>query len=213
MNNREAMEAGLLYNPGARDIMEEQGACLDRMFEYNHTRPSEGRKRMEMLREMLAECGAGCYVEPPFYANWAGKHIHFGERVYANFGFTCVDDGDIFVGDRVMFGPHVTLTTANHPIWPHPRDEGWQYNKTIRIEKNAWIGANVTILPGVTIGENAVIGAGAVVTKDIPANAVALGVPARVVRMIGEHDREYFFRDEKIDWALIEQLEKETSGD
>jgi len=213
MNNRECMDAGLIYNPGAGDIMAEQGACLDKMYDYNRTRPSEGAKRAAMLREMLAECGEGCYVEPPFYANWGGRHIHFGCRVYANFGLTCVDDADIYVGDRVLFGPHVTIATANHPIWPHPRDEGWQYNKPVRIERNAWIGANVTIVPGVTIGENAVIGAGSVVTKDIPANAVACGVPCRVVRMIGEHDRECFYRDEKIDWALIEQLKAETGAE
>lgn len=209
MTNYEAMKAGLIYNPSDEAIMKDQTACMEKLYDYNATRPSEMDKRTELLSGMLAECGEGCYVEPPFYANWAGAHVHFGDYVYANFGLTLVDDGDIFIGNHVMFGPHVTIATANHPIWPTPRDKGWQYNKTVRIGNNVWIGAGVTIVPGVTIGDNSVIGAGAVVTKNIPEGVIAVGNPCRVLRPITEHDQIYFYKNEKIDWDMIAELENE----
>lgn len=139
------------------------------------------------------------YGDPPFYANWGGKHVHIGKGVYANFRLTLVDDAHIYIGDHTMIGPNVTLTTATHPVSPALRERGIQYNKEIRIGKNVWIGAGVTVLPGVTIGDNSVIGAGAVVTRDIPANVVAVGVPCRVMRAIGEHDLEYYDKDKPID--------------
>lgn len=203
MNHKERMQAGLVYDPMDDSIMSEQTSYLELMYDFNHTRPSESKKRKEMLKQMLGSCGENCYIEPPFRANWGGKHLHFGNGVYANFNLTIVDDEDIFVGDCVMFGPNVTIATANHPIEPSLREKQYQYNKPIRIERNVWIGANVTIVPGVTIGENSVIGAGSVVTKDIPANVVAVGVPCRVMREIGEHDKEYFYKDEKIDWENL----------
>ena len=123
--------------------------------------------------------------------------------MYANFNLTLVDDGHIYVGDQVMFGPNVTITTANHPIEPGLRARGLQYNKDVYIGKNAWIGAGVLIMPGVHIGQNTVIGAGSVVTKDIPDNVVAVGNPCRVLREVGEHDREFFYRDERIDWEEL----------
>lgn len=110
-----------------------------------------------------------------------------------------VDDGEVYIGDAVMFGPNVTIATAGHPVLPQLRKDGIQYNKEVHIQRNVWIGANVVILPGVTIGENSVIGAGSVVTKDIPANVVAVGSPCRVLRPIGEKDRKTFFRDEEFD--------------
>lgn len=114
-----------------------------------------------------------------------------------------VDDGHIYIGDKVMIGPSVTIATANHPIDAELRGRGLQYNKDVHIGANAWIGSNVVIVPGVTIGENTVIGAGSVVTKDIPAKVVAVGNPCRVLREVGEHDREYFYKDEKMDWENL----------
>ncbi|SCW48862.1 Glycosidase [Lachnospiraceae bacterium C10] len=207
MTNQEAMEAGLIYNPGEADIMDTQLMAMEKLYDFNQTRPGELSKRNVLLHDMLAECGDGCYVEPPLYANWGGSHVYFGEKVYANFGLTLVDDARIYVGDRVLFGPHVTLATASHPIWPTPRDEGWQFNKEIHIGNNVWIGAGAVVCPGVCIGDNTVIGAGSIVTKDIPANVVAVGNPCRVLRPISEHDREYFYKDEKIDWQLIKALQ------
>ena len=115
-----------------------------------------------------------CYIEPPLHANW-GKYTHFGNNVYANFNLTLVDDTDIFVGDNVMFGPNVIIATAGHPVDPPLREKVAQFNIPVRIGKNVWIGAGAIVLPGVTIGDHSVIGAGSVVTKDIPPNVVAVG--------------------------------------
>ena len=159
------------------------------------------KKRRELLKEMFAEIGDGCYIEPPFHSNWGGKHCHFGKNVYANFNLTLVDDTDIYVGDCTMFGPNVTVATAGHPVLPELRAKGFQYNASVRIGKNCWIGAGAVIVPGVTIGDNTVIGAGSVVTKDIPSGVVAVGNPCRVLREIGEHDRKYYFKNNEIDYT------------
>lgn len=198
MTDKEKMHTGDLYYPTGDEIMAEQLLCLEKLYDFNLTRPTEQAKRYEMLRGMLAEIGENCYIEPPFHANWGGKHVHFGKDVYANFNLTLVDDTHIFVGDGVMFGPNVTVATAAHPISPEIRRRGYQYNLPVRIGKNVWIGAGAVILPGVTIGENSVIGAGSVVTKDIPDNVVAVGNPCRVLRPISDRDHEYYFRNRKI---------------
>lgn len=193
------MHSGKLYYPGAQELMDAQAQALEKLYEFNQTRPSEGEKREALLKEMLAEMGENCYVEPPFHANWGGKHVHFGCNVYANFGLTMVDDTHIYVGDRVMFGPNVNVCTAAHPISPKIRWNQAQYNKPIHIGSNVWIGAGVTILPGVTIGENTVIGAGSVVTHDIPASVIAVGTPCRVLREITENDDKFYDQDQVID--------------
>ncbi len=203
MTERERMDAGLIYDPMDSDIMTEQSAYLELQYEFNATRPSESEKRAALLKKMFGKIGEGCYIEPPLHANWAGKHVFLGDGVYANFNLTLVDDGNIFVGDKVMFGPNVTIATANHPILPALRERGLQYNKEIRIGNNVWIGAGVIIVPGVTIGDNSVIGAGSVVTKDVPENVVAVGNPCRVLREIGERDRMYFYRNEAIDYPNL----------
>ncbi len=198
MSNKEKMHSGEIYDPNDSSIMGEQAKCLEKLYDYNATRPSEGEKRQALLKEMFAEIGEDCYIEPPFRANWAGKHIHFGNSVYANFNLTCVDDTHIYVGDCTMFAPNVVLATAGHPILPELREKAYQFNMPIHIGRNCWLGAGVIVMPGVTIGDNTVIGAGSVVTKDIPANVVAVGNPCRVMRPIGERDKEYYFRDRKI---------------
>ena len=199
MTEKDKMHSGELYLPMGEEIMNEQLQCLEKLYDYNLTRPTEQKKREEMLKDMFAEIGTGCYVEPPLHANWAGKHVHFGKDVYANFGLTLVDDTHIYVGDNTMFGPNVVVATAGHPILPEIREQGYQYNMSVTIGKNCWLGAGVLVMPGVTIGDNSVIGAGSVVTKDIPANVVAVGNPCRVMREIGEKDREFYFRDRRIE--------------
>ncbi len=198
MTNLEKMHATMLYDPADGDIMAEQTACLDRLYDFNHTRPTEPEKRQALMKEMFAEVGEGCYVEPPFHANWGGKHVHFGKFVYANFGLTMVDDTHIYVGDYTLFGPNVVVATAGHPIDPELRARGLQYNAAVHIGKNCWIGAGALIMPGVTIGDNTVIGAGSVVTRDIPAGVVAVGNPCRVMREITERDREVYFKGRKV---------------
>ncbi len=203
MTSYEKMKSGMLYSCSDEDLSRLQTECLELLYDYNATRPSEGEKRAELLNKMFAEIGENCYIEPPLHANWAGRHVHFGNGVYANFNLTLVDDTDIYVGDCTMFGPNVVVATAGHPILPELREQVYQFNKTVRIGRNCWIGAGAVILPGVTVGDNSVIGAGSVVTKNIPANVVAVGNPCRVLREINEHDREYFYKNEKIDPEIL----------
>ena len=206
MEQRDNMHNGKLYDPNDDSVMEEQMVCLDRLYDFNQTRPSEMDKRNAIMKEMMGDVGKDCYIEPPFHANWGGKHVHFGDGVYANFGLTCVDDTHIYVGSHTMFGPNVVLATAGHPMMPELRKHGIQYNMPIHIGENCWLGAGVIVVPGVTIGDNVVIGAGSVVTKDIPSNSVAMGTPCRVVRQINDHDKEYYFKDKKIDWSEMQQF-------
>lgn len=198
MDIKEKMHNCELYFPGDEEIMKEQTACLEKLYDFNSTRPSEGEKRTQILKEMFAEIGEGCYIEPPLHSNFGGHHVHFGKMVYANFNLTLVDDTHIYVGDYTMFGPNVTIATAGHPILPELRQKGYQYNAPVRIGKNCWLGAGVIILPGITIGDNVVIGAGSVVTKDLPDNVIAVGNPCKVLREVNEHDKEYYFKNRKI---------------
>lgn len=200
---KERMHTGDLYLSGDQEIMEWQTKCLDRLYDFNMTRPTEGKKRESMLKEMFAEIGEGCYIEPPFHANFGGAHVHFGKNIYANFNLTLVDDTHIYVGDYTMFGPNVTVATAEHPILPELREKMYQYNFPVHIGKNCWIGAGVVIVPGITIGDNVVIGAGSVVTKDLPSNVVAVGNPCRVLREVNEHDKKYYFKDRKIEFSNL----------
>ena len=196
---RRRMMEGKLYLPTGEELLADQAVCLERLYEYNHTRPSQNKEREALLKEMFAEIGEGVYLEPPFHANWAGHHVHMGKNVYANFNLTLVDDGEIYIGDYTMIGPNVTIATAGHPVLPELRQEAYQFNIPVHIGKNVWIGAGVIILPGVTVGDNTVIGAGSVVTKDIPSDVVAVGNPCRVLRPIGEKDRIYYYKDQKVD--------------
>ena len=200
MDIHEKMHNGMLYNDqGDPELMAEQRSCLERLYDFNATRPSEQEKRQKLLSDMFAEIGEGCYIEPPLHSNWGGKHVHFGNNVYANFSLTLVDDTHIYVGDKTLIGPNVTIATAGHPVDGELRAIPTQFNMPVHIGKNCWIGAGAVILPGVSIGDNTVIGAGSIVTKDIPANVVAVGNPCRVLREIGEHDKKYYYRDRTVE--------------
>lgn len=200
MSATDILHSGRLYLPESDEILKEQMLCLEKLYDFNATRPSEAEKRQSLLKDMFAEIGDGCYIEPPFYANWGGAHCHFGKNVYANFNLTMVDDTHIYVGDHTMIGPNVTIATAGHPILPELRKKAYQFNASVKIGKNCWLGAGVTVLPGVSIGDDTVIGAGSVVTKDIPGGVVAVGNPCRVMRKINARDREFYFKDKKIDF-------------
>ena len=195
----DALHSGKPYSTVDETLVREQALCLEKLCDYNATRPLQAEKRAELLKEMFAEIGENCYIEPPLHANWAGKFVHFGKNVYANFNLTLVDDTHIYVGDSTMIGPNVTIATAGHPILPVLREKVYQFNLPVHIGKNCWIGAGAIILPGITIGDNTVVGAGSVVTKDLPANVVAVGNPCRILREIGERDKVYYYRNLKID--------------
>ena len=203
MTIQEKMHSGALYLPMDEALFQEQLDWLDRLWDFNATRPSQLAERETLLRELFAEIGEGCYIEPPLHANWGGRHVHFGRNIYANFNLTLVDDTHIYVGDNTMFGPNVVVATAGHPLLPELREQGFQYNAPVHIGRNCWIGAGAILLPGVTVGDNAVIGAGSIVTKDVPANTLAVGNPCRVLREIGEHDRAFYFKDRRIDGSAL----------
>ena len=205
MTEREKIHSGEIYWPSDESIMTEQLGYLDLMDEYNRTPRRLQKERQEMLKQLFAEVGENCYIESPYFANWGGHHVHLGSNIYANAGLKLVDDTHIYIGDCTMLGPNVVLATAGHPIDPELRARGLQYNMPVRIGKNCWLGAGVIVMPGVTIGDNVVIGAGSIVTKDIPDNVVAVGNPCRVLRAVGEHDKKYYYRDKEIDPRFFEK--------
>lgn len=198
MTAKEKLHSQKVYFCTDEALAAEQLACLDVLYDFNHTRPTQMARRQEIMTRLFAEVGENCYIEPPLHANW-GKHTHLGNNVYANFNLTLVDDTHIYIGDHVMIGPNVTLATAGHPIDPDYRRNVAQFNIPIHIGNNVWIGANAVVLPGIRIGDNTVIGAGSVVTKDIPSNVVAVGNPCRVLRPIDDRDKEFYFKDKRFD--------------
>ena len=198
MDKYKVLHDGSLYDPNLPEIMNEQALCLEKIYDFNATRPHEQEKRQQLLKDMFASIGTGCYIEPPLHSNWGGKHVRFGDYVYANFNLTLVDDTHIYIGDYTLIAPNVTIATAGHPINANLRQKALQYNASVTIGKNCWIGAGAVILPGVTIGDNTVIGAGSVVNKDIPSNVVAVGNPCKVVRQVGERDKIFYFKDRQI---------------
>ena len=199
MDIREKQHGGALYLPGDESLQREQLQCMDRLFEFNQVRPSDLERKNALLKEMFAEIGEDCYIETPLRANWGGRHVHFGKNIYTNFNLTLVDDTHIHVGDYCQIGPNVVLATAGHPILPELREKGYQYNAPVRIGRNCWLGAGVVVVPGVTIGDNVVVGAGSVVTRDLPDNVIAVGNPCKFLREVNDRDREYYFKDRRID--------------
>jgi len=198
MEMMEKMHNQKVYFCDDEALLSEQMQCLETLYDFNFTRPSEVKKREKILTKLFAEMGANCYIEPPLHANW-GKHTHLGDHVYANFNLTLVDDTHIYIGNYVMIGPNVTIATAGHPINPALRKKAAQFNIPVKIGNNVWIGANCVILPGVTIGENSVIGAGSIVTKNIPENVIAVGNPCHILREINDRDKEYYYKNQRFD--------------
>ena len=201
MTMRERMAAGELFTDECEGLLEERIQAKKRMKAYNDSDPDDLKLRADMLREMLGEA-EDVLVEPPFYFCY-GSHIFIGKGSFVNFNCNFLDDGIIHVGKNVLFGPAVTIATVGHPVCPELRK--YMYTASVTIEDNCWIGANVTICPGVTIGQNSVIGAGSVVVKDIPENTVAAGNPCKVIRPISKRDWQYYFKDRKIQWEGVDE--------
>ncbi len=178
---RERMEAGDLYLADDLELAELSSRALDLTAAYNATSVRQGTVRRQLLEQLLGSVGEGTELRPPLFVDY-GSNITVGARCFANFGLVALDVARITIGDDVQFGPNVQLLTPTHPVEPEPRRQKWEAAQPITIGDNVWIGGGAIVLPGVTIGANSVVGAGAVVTRDLPANVVAVGNPARVVR-------------------------------
>ena len=165
---------------------------------YNGADPEDDELRRETARELLGSVGEGCYLEPPFRCDY-GSNISLGDRVYANFNLVILDCARVEIGNDVLIGPNVGIYTAGHPVDPGLRQECLEFALPIAIEDGVWIGGHVAVAPGVRIGRNSVIGAGSVVTRDIPPGVVAAGNPCRVLRPIAERDREFYAGNRRVD--------------
>jgi galactoside O-acetyltransferase len=199
MDNISRKKAGLPYRYDDPALLGDQHVFQNKMIEYNQTLPTEIEKRQKLLEEVFAEIGEGCTIEAPLNSNWGCRHVHVGKGTYINSNVTFVDDEHIYIGDSCLIGPNVVFSTSGHPILPILRENHYVFNLPIHVGNNVWIGSGAQIMPGLKIGNNSVIGAGSVVTKDIPDNVVAFGVPCRVIREISEKDRNYYSKDRKLD--------------
>ena len=199
--------SGEIYDSVDDDFIAYQHIIVQRINDFNNTSDTEEglERREEILREAMGTYGENLYVIPPIHANCGLTNVHVGKNVVINFNCTFVDDGEIFIGDDCMIGPGCNLATSVHPISPRLRRHKLQYNKPIHIGNNVWFGAGVTVLPGITVGDNAIVGAGSVVTKDVPANAIVAGNPARLIRMITEEDDYTYEKGKRIPQDILDK--------
>lgn len=188
-------------------VILQQMKTKSKVRKYNKCMPFNLIKGRHLINKMGIRHTGQIYFEPPFHCEY-GTHISIGDNFYANTGCIMLDVAKITIGSNCMFGPHVYLLTAGHPIHPESRNSRYEYGIPITIGDNVWIGGNCTVLPGITIGNNAVIGAGSVVTKDIPDNVCAAGNPCRIIREITEEDRPYYFKKRKFDDEIIDKVMK-----
>ena len=201
MTMRERIAKGMLFTDMCEGLPEERLRGKELMYDFNLTRPSEEAKRRELISKMFGRVGKDPWIEPPIHFAY-GSNIFIGDHFYANFNFTIVDDYTVTIGDSVLIAPNVTISVTGHPVHHELRKTGEMFSFPVTIGNYVWIGSNVVINPGVTIGDNSVIGAGSVVTRDIPANVVAAGIPCKVLREIDERDKEFYYKDlkaEKVD--------------
>jgi maltose O-acetyltransferase len=182
-SQRERMVAGDLYLADDPQLVQESRRAEALTKEYNESSPFDPARRMRILGDLLGSIGEEAEIRPPFYCDY-GFHIHIGARTFVNFGLFALDVAEIRIGDDVQIGPSVQLLTPTHPLEPEPRRAKWEAAKPIAIGDNAWLGGGVVVCPGVTIGQDTVVGAGAVVTGDLPPGVLAVGNPARVVRPV-----------------------------
>lgn len=196
MREEEKIEAGILFCPADPELKAIKLKTHNLNVDYNATYEDETEKRAEIIGKIVGEIGEGGFMQGPIYFHY-GKHTKIGKRLFANFNFTVQDDASVTIGDNCNFGPNITIVTPVHPMIAEERNlmltasgekKRLCYAKPVVIGNNCWFGANVTVCPGVTVGDNCVIGAGSVVTRDIPANSFAAGVPCKVIREITEAD-------------------------
>ena len=174
-----------LYDPLRPELVEARRRARRLLARYNATEEEQKDERLSLLRELLAQVGDDPWIEPPFFCDY-GTNLSVGDRFYANTGCVVLDSAPVTVGDRVLLGPAVQLLAATHPLEPELRAQGLEYAEPIGVGDDVWLGGGAVVLPGVTIGDRAVVGAGSVVTRDVPADAVVAGNPARVIRSLEE---------------------------
>ena len=209
MDNRYRRDHEMAYFSD-ESVTSEQLETKKAVKEYNAVMPFDMKKGMDCIARTGIKHKENIYFEPPFHCEY-GNHIEVGENFYAKVNCIMLDVGKITIGDNVLFGPNVSIYTAGHPIHPESRNSGYEYGIPVTIGSNVWIGGSCVILPGVSIGNNVVIGAGSVVTKDIPDNVCAAGNPCRVIREITDADRPFYFKDRRFDdeaWAKINRNKK-----
>ncbi|HJD42216.1 MAG TPA: sugar O-acetyltransferase [Candidatus Mediterraneibacter quadrami] len=185
-------------------VMEEQKACRRILQELNFSDRSDFEKISRIVKKLLGK-SENAFINPPFYCDY-GSHIEVGKNFFANYNCTIIDVAKVTIGDNCQMAPNVAIYTAGHPLHPVSRNSLYEYGISVTIGDNVWIGGNTVILPGVHIGSNTVIGAGSVVTKDIPDWVVAAGNPCRVIKKITEDDKKYYYKDREFDdeaWNAI----------
>jgi galactoside O-acetyltransferase len=197
MTMRERIANGELFTDMCEGLPDDRLKGKQLAYEFNHTRPSDMDKRIELLHAMFGAFGENGWIEPPINICY-GSNVIIGDNFYANVNLTLVDDTKITIGNNVLISPNVTIAATGHPVHPELRKNGEMYAFPIIIEDYVWIGSGAILCAGVTIGKNSVIGAGSVVTKDIPANVVAVGNPCQVLREITEKDKEYYYKNRKV---------------
>lgn len=191
MTEKEKCAAGLLYDANYdKELISERIACKDLCLEYNQLKNSDAKNRNRLIRQILGDVKEQICIEPNFWCDY-GYNIKVGENFYANHNLTILDCAEVKFGNNVFIGPNCSFYTAGHPLDARQRNEGLEYAHPITVGDNVWLGGNVVVLPGVSIGNNAVIGAGSVVTKDIPDYAVAVGNPCRVIKNVEENLKSY----------------------
>ncbi len=184
---KEKMIAGELFLDMGGELFQERQHAKKLLHEFNLMDPTKVKARNQIIKKLFGKTGSRFFIEPPFRCDY-GYNIEIGENFYANYNLVILDGAKVIIGDNVMIAPNVSLFTASHPLDPKLRTAGWEFSKRITIGNQVWIGGNTVINPGVSIGDNSVIGSGSVVTKDIPANVVAVGNPCRVIRSIKPED-------------------------
>jgi maltose O-acetyltransferase len=187
ISERDNMLAGRPYRSADPDLVAARHAARRILARYQQTDPAAREERAEILKTLFGSLGANVEIEPPFSCDY-GSQIHIGENFYANFNCVILDPAEVRIGNNVFLGPGVHIYTAYHPLDPYERNSGYEAAKPVIIRDNVWLGGGVIVQPGVTVGSNTTIGAGSVVTKDIPANVVAAGVPCRVLRELSRDD-------------------------
>jgi len=204
MNHRERRDKGMVYISDDT-VFEEQKRARVLTQKLNMADRSDFALLQEIVKELLGK-SEGAFINPPFYCDY-GSHIEVGKNFFANYNCTILDVAKVKIGDNCLLAPNVAIYTAGHPLHPDVRNLGYEYGVEVTIGDNVWIGGNAVICPGVHIGNNVVIGAGSVVTKDIPDWTVAAGNPCRVLRRITEEDKRYYFRDRLIDEEAWQEIQ------